>query len=44
MQQVNQPTLLQRAPQILTRTIHHLLTEDPVFIPHVKLLTPQPAN
>lgn len=44
MQQVNQPTLLQRAPQILTRTIHRLLTEDPVFIPRVKLLTPQPAT
>ena len=44
MQQINQPTLLQRAPQILTRTIHHLFTEDPVFIPHVKLLTPQPAS
>ena len=44
MQQVTQPTLLQRAPQILTRTIHHLLTEDPVFVPRVKLLTPQPAS
>ena len=44
MQQVNQPTLLQRAPQILTRTIHHLMTADPAFVPHVKLLTPQPSK
>ncbi|WP_288659197.1 hypothetical protein [uncultured Limosilactobacillus sp.] len=44
MQQVNQPTLLQRAPQLLTRTIHHLMTTEPVFVPQVRLLTPQPVH
>lgn len=44
MQQINQPTLIQRAPQLLTRTIHHLLDADPGSIPQVKLLTPQPAS